>query len=64
MQSNYIAGAMTLAFVIFITARGELPNYLAILVGGGSTATPATSTAAPIAGTVLPGTPGLTNSLF
>lgn len=35
-QSAVIFGALFLAFVIFITARGELPTYLAILTGRGT----------------------------
>lgn len=27
-QSNVIAGALAIAFVIFITVRGELPDYI------------------------------------
>ena len=30
-QSTVIAGALIFAFVIFITMRGELPKYLAVL---------------------------------
>lgn len=36
-QSNVIAGALTIAFIVFITLRGELPAYLDILRGGGAT---------------------------
>ncbi len=30
-QSNYIAGALFLAFMVFITMRGELPKYLHVI---------------------------------
>lgn len=30
-QSSVIAGALVLAFVVFITVRGELPGYLGVL---------------------------------
>lgn len=36
MQSNYIAGALFIAFLIFVTLRGELPVYIDILRGGGA----------------------------
>lgn len=32
-QSTKIAGAMFIAFVVFVTLRGELPRYFAVLVG-------------------------------
>lgn len=42
-QSNIIAGFMTLAFVVYITIKGELPVYLGFLlaepVGGSSNTT-------------------------
>lgn len=37
-QSNKLFGALLLAFIIFITVRGELPIYLTILRGGGESA--------------------------
>ena len=30
-NSAYILGALFIAFVIFITVRGELPNYMQII---------------------------------
>jgi hypothetical protein len=30
-QSNIIAGAVFLAFVVFVTVRGEMPKYLKAL---------------------------------
>lgn len=33
-QSNYIAGSIFLAFLIFITVKGELPAYKAAILGG------------------------------
>lgn len=30
MQSGLIVGALALGFVIYVTAKGELPNYLTI----------------------------------
>jgi len=31
MQSNYIAGFLIIGFLVFITLRGELTQYRAIL---------------------------------
>jgi len=31
-QSNVIAGALMIAFLVFITARGELRTYLGFLL--------------------------------
>lgn len=36
-QSNVIFGALFLAFIVFITVRGELPTYLSLLRGSGQT---------------------------
>lgn len=30
-QSTYIVGVLMVAFVVFVTLRGELPKYLAVL---------------------------------
>lgn len=38
-QSNRIFAFLSIAFVIFITMRGELPTYISFLTGG--TGTPA-----------------------
>lgn len=35
MQSNVIFGFVSIAFLFYITSRGELPIYLTILRGGG-----------------------------
>lgn len=35
MQSNWIFGALLLAYIVFITIRGELETYITILRGGG-----------------------------
>lgn len=32
-QSNFIFGALAVAFIVFITMRGGLPKYIAILTG-------------------------------
>lgn len=32
-QSNFIFGALAVAFVVFITTRGSLPTYLSVLFG-------------------------------
>ncbi len=37
-QSNIIAAYLFIAFVIFITMRGELRTYLGFFVGGGTPA--------------------------
>lgn len=34
-QSNYIAAALALAFIVFITMRGSLTKYINILMGTG-----------------------------
>jgi hypothetical protein len=36
-QSNIIAGMVIVAFIIFITVRGELPTYMGFLFGASST---------------------------
>ena len=36
-QSNVIFGVLLVAYLVFITLRGELPVYLDILRGGGAT---------------------------
>ena len=41
-QTSVIAAALIIAFIVFITVRGELPGYLSVFTG---TAPPATSTA-------------------
>lgn len=38
-QSNVIFGFIAVAFVVFITMRGELPTYIQLLRGGGQTVT-------------------------
>lgn len=47
-QSNWIAGAMVIGFIVYVTSRGSLPSYLSVLFG---TATPASnaSSASPAA---------------
>lgn len=37
-QSNFIFGMLLIAFLVFITARGELATYLQLLKGEGSQA--------------------------
>lgn len=32
-QSNFIFGALAVAFVVFITTRGSLPVYMSVLFG-------------------------------
>jgi hypothetical protein len=34
-QSNYIAAAIAIAFIVYITVKGSLPKYLGILTGSG-----------------------------
>lgn len=34
-QSNVIFGALLIAYIVFITARGELGTYIQLLRGGG-----------------------------
>lgn len=33
MQTSWIAASLLVAFVIFITVRGELPEYIAVFTG-------------------------------
>jgi hypothetical protein len=35
-QSNFIFGALAVAFVVFITTRGSLPTYMSVLFGTAS----------------------------
>lgn len=44
-QSNFIAGALVVGFLFFITARGELSKYVAIFTGSGGTSTPSVNAA-------------------
>ena len=43
-QSTIIFGSLLLAFVIYITLRGQLPAYLGLFTGKGTTATTDSST--------------------
>lgn len=38
-QSNFIFGMILIAFIVFITVRGELPTYLSLLRGSGNSTT-------------------------
>jgi len=43
-QSNIIFGTLLLAFVIYITLRGQLPEYIALFTGASTqSATPTTN---------------------
>lgn len=42
-QSNFVFGALFVAFLVYITAKGELPTYLQLMTGTGSTDTSAAS---------------------
>lgn len=46
MQSNVIFGFIFVAYIFYITAKGELATYLDILRGGGQQVSPAAQTAA------------------
>jgi hypothetical protein len=35
-QSNFIFGALAVAFIVFITTRGSLPTYMSVLFGTAS----------------------------
>lgn len=37
-QSNAIFGALFIAYVVYITIKGELPTYITLLKGGDTTA--------------------------
>jgi hypothetical protein len=36
-QSNFIFGMMLLAFIVYITVKGQLQNYITLLRGGAPT---------------------------
>jgi hypothetical protein len=39
-QTSIIAGSLIIAYIVFVTVRGELPAYLSVLgVGGGAAVT-------------------------
>jgi hypothetical protein len=40
-QTSYIAAALFLGFIVFVTIRGELPQYQAAIFGAPSGAGPA-----------------------
>lgn len=42
-QSNAIFGAVFIAYIVFITIRGELASYVTLLKGGGTPATAGSS---------------------
>lgn len=35
-QSNFVFGALFVAFIVYITAKGELPTYLQLMTGTGA----------------------------
>jgi hypothetical protein len=43
-QSSWIAAFLLIGFLVFITARGELPSYLSVLLGTAKSASPSTAT--------------------
>ena len=43
-QSSIIAAALVIAFLVFVTVRGELPAYFAIFTGTAPTSTPPVGT--------------------
>lgn len=70
---SFAIGATFLAFIIYITARGELPKYLSFFslsFAGGIAAAPtaaavASGAAAPVVGAgIIPGFPGLSLNPF
>jgi hypothetical protein len=58
-QSNVIFGMILIAFVVFITTRGELPSYLSLLRGGTATGSSGAGVAVGQAIAVLPALNGL-----
>lgn len=36
-QTSTIAFALIVGFIVFVTVRGELPKYIGVLTGSGST---------------------------
>lgn len=44
-QSNVIAGSFFLAFIVYITVKGELPTYINLLKGNTTTTNSTGSTA-------------------
>jgi hypothetical protein len=57
-QTSIIAGALVIAYIVYVTVKGELPAYLSMLgIGGSCASTP--SGCNPCAGTP-PATPPAT----
>jgi hypothetical protein len=49
-QSAAIFAALLVAFVVFITMRGELTTYIGFFLGGGAAPQPGATAAAPTSG--------------
>lgn len=47
-QSNFIFGALAVAFVVFVTTRGSLPAYMSVLFGTASAGGAAGPTTNPV----------------
>lgn len=62
-QSNIIFGFLLVAFVVFITVRGELPTYLSLLRGSSANGNVATGLSGALSGAfpALPALAGLPN---
>jgi hypothetical protein len=43
-QTSIIFGALLVGFIVYVTAKGQLPAYFAVLGLGTSTTPPATTT--------------------
>lgn len=62
-MTSRIAGALVLAFIIFVVVRGELPSYLGVLGLNSSVPSPATGGAVSTAASNTVSTPALLGSL-
>jgi hypothetical protein len=60
-QTSIIAGALVIAYIVYVTVKGELPAYLSMLgIGGSCASTP--SGCNPCASTTTPSQPPATQT--
>lgn len=52
-QTSTIAAALIVGFIVFITVRGELPKYLAILGLGSQATSTSAASSSPLSNPVL-----------
>lgn len=61
-QSNFIFGMLLIAYIVYITAKGELPTYIQLLRGGGAQPAGTSANAGSAASGILSGAAALLNS--